>query len=300
MIRKGLLFFAALCLSLAAGGASADVAPDPLNQGMTPARKESRVQMVSQEVVIHLGGDWCLVEANFLLFNRSRNPALMEVGFPTGYKDEVKELKVWRNGKGLQIKPSVEQEIMEPDKDPVTYHWVLWNMRFAPGEKTSLRVRYRIKPRINHADHITPYRQFVDGIAEEAQGPNPMPAEVRRVIDGIVSYSTGYIMVTGASWYDTIEKATVTLRHPKGAGALRWMEPEADFTVLPEGIRWQFSHIKPDFDVAVEFHDRWTLEEEIAAVEKALAVSDKRQGLKDHRRYLERLKQCLAAGNCGK
>lgn len=42
---------------LTAGLVWSDVAPYPLNQGMSPARKDSRVQMVSQDVVIHLGSE---------------------------------------------------------------------------------------------------------------------------------------------------------------------------------------------------------------------------------------------------
>lgn len=297
-MRKIAQWIVWMLLCLPAAPVFADVAPDPLHQGMTPTRRDSRVQMVSQEVTLHLGSDWCRVEANFLLYNRSRNPALMEVGFPTGYKDEVRDLQVWRNGRPLTTRSTVEEELLDPHKDPATYHWVLWNMRFAPGEKTALRVRYRIKPRKNHDYYVTAYRRFAEPIAREARGMDPLPAQVRRVIDGIVSYSTGYIMVTGATWYDPIEKATVTVQHPKGAGALRWIDPAADFAPVPGGIRWQFSHIKPDFNVNVEFHDHWTLEEEMAAVKEAMAVSGKTQALQGHLLYLEKIRTCLAADRC--
>ncbi|HPL64188.1 MAG TPA: hypothetical protein PK587_10525 [Syntrophales bacterium] len=289
----------ALAMLLTAVPAPADVAPDPLNQGVTPARRDSRVQMVSQDVIIRLGGDWCLVEADFLLHNRSKAPAAMEVGFPTGYRDEVKGLKVWRNGQPVETKKSIEQEITEPDRDPITYHWTLWNMRFAPGEKTRLLVSYRVKPRKNHDYLITPYRRSLDRIREDAADRKPMPPEVRRIIDGMVSYSTGYIMVTGAGWYDPIEKATVTVRHPKGAGAVRWLEPSNRFTSSAEGIEWRFEFIKPDFDIKVEFSDTWTIEDEIAAVEKAAGTAGKNQGLNDHLRFLKKMKKCLASGNCG-
>jgi hypothetical protein len=289
----------ALAMLFTAVPAPADVAPDPLNQGMTPARRDSRVQMVSQDVVIRLGGGWCRVEADFLLHNRSKRPAAMEVGFPTGYRDEVKGLKVWRNGQRVETKKSVEQEITEPDREPITYHWTLWDMRFAPGEKTRLRVSYRVKPRKNHDYLITPYRQSLDRIREDAEDRKPITPEVRRIIDGMVSYSTGYIMVTGAGWYDPIEKASVTVLHPKGAGAVRRLEPEDRFVVSDKGIQWRFDFLKPDFDIEVEFSDTWTLAEETAAVQKALGTAAKKEGLNDHLRYLTRMKQCLDSGVCG-
>jgi hypothetical protein len=298
MIKKIFMIVAFFCFLLSAGFAFSDVAPDPLNQGMIPAKKENRVQMVSQDVVIHLGSEWCRVDAEFLLFNRSMGSSIMEVGFPTGYKDEIKELKVWENGEILKTKNIIEKEIMDPDKDPATYHWALWNMHFTPGEKTNLKVSYRIKPRKNHDYIITPYRRFLDGIAKEATGANAGSAELKRIIKGMTSYSTGYIMVTGAGWYDTIEKAAVTICHPKGAGILRWIEPGQHFTSSEEGIKWRFNYIKPDFDIKVEFSDTWTIEEEVAAVEKVIGTVGKKQGLVDHLNYLKKMKQCLASGNC--
>jgi len=287
-------------LLLTAGLAWSDVAPDPLNQGMSPARKDSRVQMVSQDVFIHLGSEECRVDASFLLHNRSLGSSIMEVGFPTGYKDEIKELKVWKNGKMLKTKSLVEKEIVDTDKEPVIYHGTLWNMHFAPGEKTNLKVSYRIKPRKNHDYIITPYRRFLDGMAKEATGANTGSAELKRIIKGMTSYSTGYIMVTGAGWYDTIEKATVTIRHPKGAGILRWIEPAHHFTSSAKGIEWRFDYIKPDFDIKVEFSDTWTIDEEMTAVEKAIKTVGKKQGLIEHLHYLKKMKQCLASGNCDK
>jgi hypothetical protein len=300
MIKKVFMISAAFCLLLSAGSAPADVAPDPLNQGMIPTKKENRVQMVSQDVVIHLGREWCRVDADFLLYNRSMGSSIMEVGFPTGYKDEIKELKVRKNGKILKTKKIIEREIMDPDKDPATYHWALWNMHFTPGEKTNLKVSYRVKPRKNYNYIITPYRRFLDSIEKDTSGQNPISAELSRIIEGMTSYSTGYIMITGAGWYDTIEKATVTIRHPKGAGILRWIEPAQHFTSSAKGIKWRFDYIKPDFDIKVEFSGTWTIEEEIAAVEKAIKTAGKKQGLIDHLHYLKKMKQCLASGNCVK
>ena len=298
MITKLKFFLVSFCLLAFFGRALANVAPDPLNQGITPARKDYRVQMVSEDVVVHLDSDWCRVEANFLLYNRSFSPASMEVGFPTGYKDEVKRLKVWKNGKRVKTRKVTEKEIMDPDGDPAVYHWVLWNMRFAPLEKTSLKVTYSVKPRRNHDYLITFYRISLEGIKKDAAEHKQIPAAVRQVLDGIISYSTGYIMMTGANWYDPIERATITVKHPNGAGAVRWLKPAKNFTVVPEGIRWEFSHIKPDFDVQVEFHGGWNLEEEIAVVKRAIEASDKNAALKEHLLYLEQMKKCLETGNC--
>ncbi len=273
----------------------ADVAPDPLSKGMTPARKESRVQMVSQEVVIHLDREWCLVEADFVLQNRSRSPAAMETGFPTGYKDEVRDLRVWRNGRKVKTKSAVEHEIQEPDKEAAVYHWTLWDMRFAPGEKVALRVSYLVKPRKNHDYLITPYRQFLGQIEEEAAGSSSN--EVARVVDGMTSYSTGYIMVTGAEWHGPIADASVTFRHPNGAAAIRWLSPAANFTSSSDSVGYRFVNIDPDFDVEVEFSDQ-TLADEIALVRQTMEITGKSLGLDKHLRYLEEIQTCLAAGNC--
>jgi hypothetical protein len=301
MKRTTVVFFCVSVLFLSGLPARADVAPDPLYKGMTPARKDSRVQMVSQNVAIDLGADWCRVEADFVLHNRSRSPASMEVGFPTGYKDEVKDLRVFRNGEKVKIRNDVEHETWEEDQEDTVYHWALWDMRFAPDERVSLRVAYSVKPRKNHDYLISRYRQHLPRIEKDFEGKGPMPAEVKRVMAGMTSYSTGYVMVTGAGWHGPIEKATVIIRHPEGPAALRWIDPPDHFTVMPEGITWHFTFIDPDFDVDVEFSENATLDEEIALVQDALTVSEagRKEGLSRHLDYLKGLKRCLAGGGCG-
>lgn len=301
MKRITVALFCMSALFLSGLPARADVAPDPLYKGMTPARKDSRVQMVSQSVAIDLGSDWCRVEADFILHNRSRSPASMEAGFPTGYKDEVKDLRVYRNGEEIEVRNDVEHETWGEDQSDTVYHWALWGMRFAPDERVSLRVAYSVKPRKNHDYLISRYRQHLPRIEEDFEGKGSMPAEVKRVMAGMTSYSTGYIMVTGAGWHNAIDDAAVVIRHPKGPAALRWIDPPGNFTVTPEGIAWKFDFIDPDFDVEVEFSDAVTVDEEIALVRKALAVSeaDRKEGLSRHLNYLEGLKRCLAEGDCG-
>ena len=295
---------ALLCLSvfLLAGmpPVRADVAPDPLYKGMTPARKDSRVQMVSQDVMIHLDSDWCRVEADFILHNRSRSSAVMEVGFPTGYEDEVKDLRVFRNGESVKVRSDVEHETWEEDQSDTIYHWALWDMRFAPDERVSLRVAYSVKPRKNHDYLISRYRQHLPRIDEDFEGEASVPAEVDKVMAGMTSYSTGYVMVTGAGWHGPIEKAAVTFIHPTGSGVIRWIDPAHNFTVTPEGIAWTFDFIEPDFDVGVEFSENATLDEEIALVREALALSDsgRKEGLVRHLDYLKGLEQCLPTGDC--
>jgi hypothetical protein len=174
-------------------------------------------------------------------------------------------------------------------------------MRFAPDERVSLRVSYSVKPRKNHDYLISRYRQHLPRIEEDFEGKGPMPAEVERVMAGMTSYSTGYIMVTGAGWHGPIEKAAVTIRHAKGPAALRWIDPPDHFTVTPEGIAWRFDFIDPDFDMEVEFSDDATVDEEIVLVRKALAVcgAGRKEGLSRHLNHLEGLKRCLAGGDCG-
>lgn len=300
MKRISVIMFLLILLALFNLPARADVAPDPLYKGMTPARKDSRVQMVSQNVAIDLSSDWCRVEADFVLHNRSRSPASMEVGFPTGYADEVKNLRVFSNGKALEIRNDVEHETWGEDQADTVYRWALWDMRFAPDERVSLRVSYSVKPRKNHDYLISRYRQHLPQIEEDFEGKAPIPAKVKRVISGMTSYSTGYIMITGAGWHNAIDAATVVIRHPKGLAALRWIDPPKNFTVTPEGIVWHFTFVDPDFDIEVEFSDTATVEEEISLVREALAVcdADRKEGLSRHRNYLEGLKRCLAGKDC--
>jgi len=300
MKRITVVLFCMSALFLFGPPARADVAPDPLYKGMTPARRDSRVQMVSQNVAIDLGANWCRVEADFVLHNRSRSPASMEVGFPTGYKDELKDLRVSRNGEEIEVRSDVEHETWGENERDTIYHWALWGMRFAPDETVSLRVAYSVKPRKNHDYLISRYRQHLPRIEKDFKGKGPMPAEVERVMAGMTSYSTGYIMVTGAGWHGPIEKAAVTIRHPKGPGVIRWIDPPGNFTVTPEGIAWRFDFIDPDFDVEVEFSENATLDEEIALVQDALTVSEagRKEGLVRHLDYLNRLKDCLFEGDC--
>jgi hypothetical protein len=297
LIKSSLFLFFMLAQVL---WAMADVAPDPLYKGMNPVREYNRVQMVSQDVTILLDSSWCRVEADFVLHNRSRSPALMEVGFPTGYEDEVKQLRVFRNGKEVEVRSEVEPETWGEGQSDTIYHWVLWNMRFAPDERVSLRVAYSVKPRKNHDYLISRYRQHLPVIEEDFQGKESVPFEVAQVVDKMISYSTGYIMATGSRWHGPIEKAAVSFSHSKGSGVIRWINPTHNFTVTQEGIAWKFDFIEPDFDVGVEFNENATLDEEIALVQDALAQSgeDKKEGLVRHLDYLEGLKQCLFDGDC--
>lgn len=139
-------------------------------------------------------------------------------------------------------------------------------MRFAPDERVSLRVSYSVKPRKNHDYLISRYRQHLPQIEGDFEGKIPIPAKVRRVISGMTSYSTGYIMITGAGWHNEIDDATVAIRHPKGPTALRWIDPPKNSTVTPEGIAWHFAFVDPDFDIEVEFSDTATVDEEIVLV----------------------------------
>lgn len=279
---------------------SADVAPDPLYKGMNPVREYSRVQMVSQDVKILLDPAWCRVHAEFVLHNRSRSPALMEVGFPTGYEDEVKDLRVFRNGKEVDVRSYVEHETWGEDQSDTVYNWTVWDMRFAPAEQVSLEVTYFVKPRKNHDFLISRYRQHLPRIEEDFQDAALTPAQVEKSIADMSSYSTGYVMVTGSAWHGPIEKARVSFRHAKGSGVLRWIDPAHSFTVTQDGIAWEFEFIDPDFDVGVEFNENAALDKEISLVQEALARSreDRKEGLARHLDYLNGLKKCLFDGDC--
>lgn len=278
----------------------ADVAPDPLYKGMNPVRESNRVQMVSQDVAVLLDSSLCHVEADFVMHNRSRSPAIMEVGFPTGYEDEMKNFRVFKNGEAVEVRSYIEHETWGEGQSDTVYHWTLWDMRFSPDERVLLQVVYSVMPRKNHDALISRYRQYLPQIEEDFEGEATAPAGVNKVIAGMTSFSTGYIMVTGADWYGPIEKATVSFSHPGGPSVIRWIDPAHNFTVTPKGVAWEFDYIEPDFDVGVEFNENINLDEEIALVQDTLAIAgeDREKGLSSHLDYLEGLKQCLFNGDC--
>ncbi|HPD97434.1 MAG TPA: hypothetical protein PLP89_03825 [Synergistales bacterium] len=277
----------------AAGTAFGDAAPDPLNSGLAPSARTHRVWMADEEVNIHLGEETVSVEAIFRFANLSEKKTTLEVGFPTDYRDDVEGLEVFVNGNVVAFREEKEKLFYPEsiDEDGITVNWALWDMTFPGKTETELRVTYRVKPRKNHDYLITPYRDFIEKIVTGMPQEPSADSAVGRLLAGMETFSTGYILVTGSGWYGSIGEAVINVFHEaKGPGVIRWFHPEEDYRFLPDRLQWKFYYLDPTFNIELEFNPSFTLDEEISLVSEALASDGKNQGLKDLMNFLQELR----------
>ncbi len=291
VITRGIALVLMLLLA-SAETVHGDVAPDPLNSGLSPSVRSHRVRMSSEEVNIHLGEEQVAIDAVFKLVNLSDKKTVLEVGFPTDYMDDVKGLKVTINGKAVDYREEKEK-LFYPDsidEDGITVNWAMWEMLFPAGMETELRVSYYVKPGRNHGFIITPYRSFIEKI-ENGQTPgSPASAVIERLTAGMDTFSTGYILVTGAGWEDSIGEAVINVFHDlKGPRVIRRFTPQEGYTFLPDRLQWKFYSLDPDSDIELEFNPSFTVEEEIALVKEALKADEGNDGLKEFLTFLNAL-----------
>jgi hypothetical protein len=281
----------ALSVACAAFG---DAAPDPLNSGLTPSARTHRVWMAFEEVNMHLGEETVSVDATFRFSNLSEGKTTLEVGFPTDYNDDVEDLEVFVNGKTVTYREEKEK-LYYPDLvggDGITVNWALWDMAFPGKAETELRVSYKVKPRKNYDFFITPYRDFIEKIESGMLQEPPAGSTVDRLLAGMETFSTGYILVTGSGWYGSIGEAVINVYYqPKGPGVIRWFNPEEEYKFLPDRLQWKFYSLDPTFNIQLEFNPSFTVDEEIALVTEALRSDSNNQGLKDFLDYLRGLRE---------
>jgi hypothetical protein len=270
-----------------APAAQADVAPDPLHEGLSPkTRKPTAVVMAAETVDIRLGD---AARCDFALEFEFRNPTAeaetLEVGFPTSYKDELKGLVVEVDGSPVEVGYAHETEIyrMGPTGDEYTKtshtHWLTWTMTFPAGATRKVSMRYWVVPRDN-AHWGTRYRDLRERIENDFPDRDRVPPPVMAVHRSMDTVNTGYTLVTGAGWAGRIGKAVITVAHPThGSGVLRSFHPMKDYTLTPAALVWTFEDFEPTFDLDIEYTTGRTLAAEIALVEGALKAVTDRQGL---------------------
>jgi len=274
------------CL-LGAGAAFADVAPMPRHEGLSPkTRTPTAVVMVAETVDIRLGdATRCDFALEFTFQNPTKTAETFEVGFPTSYKDELKDVAVTVDGSPVAVTYAHEEETysMGPPGSEYTKtshtHWLTWKMTFPAGATRTVSMRYWVVPRDN-AHWGTRYRDLRERIEEEYARKGSVPAAVQIVLRAINSINTGYTLVTGAGWAGRIGKAVITVSHPTlGSRVLRSFHPMKGFTLSPQALTWTFEDFEPTFDLDIEYTTGRTLEAEIALVEVALKGAAERQGL---------------------
>lgn len=288
-LATGLLL--ALSVACAAFG---DAAPDPLNSGLAPSARTHRVWMAFEEVNIHLGEETVSVDATFRFANLSEGKTSLEVGFPTDYSDEVDGLEVSVNGNIVPYREEKEKLYYPEtvDGDGITVNWALWDMTFPGKAETELKVSYKVRPRKNHDFLITPYRDFIEKIEDGMPQEPPAGSAVGKLLAGMETFSTGYILVTGSGWYGSIGEAVINVFYqPKGPGVIRWFYPEENYEFLSDRLQWKFYSLDPDFNIQLEFNPSFTVDEEIALVTEALGSDSDNQGLKDLLDFLSGLRE---------
>lgn len=276
----------------AANIAYGDVAPDPLDSGLSPSVLTHRVWMASEEVNIFLGEERVAINAKFMLVNLSEKDAVLEVGFPTDHRDEVLSLKVFVGGEPASFREESER-LYYPgsiDENGIKVNWVLWKMTFPGRSETELRVNYKVRPRRNEDFLSTPYRELIERITIGQSGGSPASDHISKLRSGMTTFSTGYLLVTGAGWYGNIGEALINVFYEgKGPGVIRRFSPEENYSFLPDRLQWKFFSLDPSFNVELEFNPSFTVEEELSIVRWALASDESNQDLKNLHDYLESL-----------
>jgi len=294
-IKRGLPVLLVLFLPLYfCGAAFGDAAPDPLNSGISPSIRSHRVTMASEEVNIHLGEERVSIEAIFDLVNLAPDQVVLEVGFPTDFEDDVSNLKVTINGRPVEVREEKER-LFYPESinvHEIKVNWALWEMTFPGRSETRLRVAYDVVPRKNHDFIITPYRDHIERIKNGQAKGFPASKQIDHLVSKMDSFTTGYILVTGAGWEGSIGEAVINVFHgPKGPRVIRRFAPEDDFAFFPDRLQWKFYYLDPDSDIEIEFNPVFTIEEEIALVEEALELDGKNPGLRDLNLFLRNIQK---------
>jgi len=236
----------------------ADIAPDPLNSGVTmkPYDSDSRVAMAEETVDLTLEPEKLSVRVSFIMENAG--PAHdLQVGFPMVHEKELKDFVAKVNGK--EVKTSEEVKVIRPSSSSqpkgreIKEPWIVWKMPFSAGKKDVVDVSYWVAPRREmFLIHNTLSSDWFKAGEEERYAPS----------------TAGYILKTGAAWKGKIGKAVVSLRLAGGLtpAHLRGSSPKGAKDVGGR-LTWTFKDFKPTEDIQVTF-GRLTIKEEIADFEK--------------------------------
>jgi hypothetical protein len=250
-MSSAISFIFGLFLFLGAA-ARADIAPDPLNGGVTlkPFDSSTSVAMAEEAVDMTLEPEKLAVRAKFLMENTGSAHDL-EVGFPTAYEGELKDFVARVDGKDVAARHEVKA--IDGAKKKLREHWIVWKARFEAGKKQTVDVSYWVKPRreMFMVQNMLSSTWFKDQDQEGRYAPR----------------TAGYILKTGAPWKGTIGKAVVTLRLAGGLTSenLRRSSP-AGAKEIEGGLVWTFKDFEPTEDIAVTY-GRLKVDEEISEFE---------------------------------
>ena len=226
-----LLCCIAPALLLARGRVCADIGPNPIQRGQTPAAQGAEepvgVRMLAEDVQLVLTGKdeartsvELIVTATFEMQNPGASLE-METGFPAGDRGTLEDFFVTVDGEAVEVvllrrdEPATDDDEESPASDPERAPedwWYVWTAPY-PGGTTST--------------HVVTYR---------------LPVQRNSSLG-----HTGYVLHTGAPWDGTIGKARITLRT---AGTLR-LDHLYDVRPHPGGRRtdssivWEFEDLEP-------------------------------------------------------
>lgn len=223
--------------------AEADIAPPapPNGAGIEPGSEVTNVRMVDEVVLIEVSANSlsetgsAAVTATFKMHNLGEKEERMDVRFPlysAGYFDygrsahnyyfpPLENFTAWVNGKQAQVYNTYstleknEKGTLVPETFP---DWANFPVIFPPGQDVIISVKYM--------------QTGYGGIGHF-------------YIDNYVKYS--YLLLTGASWRDTIGSADITIRLPMPANDMTVVlyEPHS-VEISGNDINWHFNDFEPD------------------------------------------------------
>jgi hypothetical protein len=164
-------------------GDAAPPAPAP-GDSIQSGYIDTKVQMVSEDVLITIGDNRAYVKANFQLRNQGTSEESFNVRFPVGADNGFTGVSMVENFAayvdGSPAETTTIYNVMPrcDGCDPIP--WASWPVTFPPGQQISVDVIYQVPP----------YRSY--GAFDRYY----------------------YILQTGAGWYDSIGEADITVRLP--------------------------------------------------------------------------------------
>jgi len=186
---------------------------------------DTKVQMVSENVVITVGDDRAYVKANFQLRNQGTSEESFNVRFPTGHYDGYFEIVTVENFAAfVDENPAAITTITQPmpgcayDDPLCNIPWASWHVVFPPGQTVAVDVIYQIRPRTNKASPFGDY---------------------------------WYVLETGAGWYGSIGEGTVTVTLPYDVTRFNTRIEEARspspsyYVISGSSIIWRFRDLEP-------------------------------------------------------
>lgn len=283
------MFVIGLLLIFMASMVFADIAPDPLHQGMSPKpRYPTMVQMESETVNIMLGRDKCVFDLTFFMTNHSDETEAFQVGFPTSFEGEIKDLIVKIDGKPVKLSNehlSHSYKMGPPGREYTkTSHtyWIVWDMKFQANKQCIVKMNYWVQPR-NNENWGTKYNDKKKEVLTDLAKTDDT---AKKLLNASRSLATGYILVTGKEWHKTIGKATINVMPAEN---IRGFFPRKDFKANKMKFTWTFSDFEPDKDLYLEYSPMLSFDEEITIAKSLAKKYTDNKFIDEYIAYLEEL-----------